>query len=560
MKTKENGVTLIVLVITIVLLLILATVGTTVGTSTLNSAAFTQFKSELKVMQNKVNELNQNNEKEKGTDLNEEQKAVLNIESVSNIIYKDISDSDKSKIQEGFKYCDKKYIQDNFGLDSVKRGYLINVEYRYVIFPEGFEYKKKTYYMIDQIDEELYNVRYNDKNEKTGNFQVNTTMENNKCKITISNIIYNGYVDKWQVKYKLEKDSYWKTSDDLSFYVKEDGIYNIKVVHGDEIDLGTQSVKIILDGLISDKVKNEIVKVGDYVQYTPDIINTSDSGYTNLISELGTYSGSTANTTSTLKQDSLNWRVLDVTDDGEVRLISDGPTTSKITLYGAKGYNNAVKLLDDACKTLYNNTMFVSKAQNLKIEDFQKHLKYDYTQFENLYVDTGKYGGFSNTPYTENTYYPVIYKQEKNNGIGGKKQVGTLDLSEQTQLVDDDTEKTSNLSVTQTQWYKEKILEDDYFEMIYNNIFKKDKDKNDYPTYWLSSRCVRANENTADFAVYTSNDSGSFGARVLYFSKNTNINFSFAFRPVITLKSDIKLDITDTTKDGSTAANAWIIK
>ena len=107
MKTKENGVTLIVLVITIVLLLILATVGTTVGTSTLNSAAFTQFKSELKVMQNKVNELNQNNEKEKGTDLNEEQKAVLNnIESVSDIIYKDISDSDKSKIQEGFKYCD----------------------------------------------------------------------------------------------------------------------------------------------------------------------------------------------------------------------------------------------------------------------------------------------------------------------------------------------------------------------------------------------------------------------------------------------------------------------
>lgn len=547
MKTKENGVTLIVLVITIVLLLILATVGTTVGTSTLNSAAFTQFKSELKVMQNKVNELNQNNEKGKGTDLNEEQKAVLNIESVSDIIYKDISDSDKSKIQEGFKYCDKKYIQDNFGLDSVKRGYLINVEYRYVIFPEGFEYKNKTYYMIDQIDEELYNVRYNDKNEKTGNFQVNTTMENNKCKITISNIIYNGYVDKWQVKYKLEKDSYWKTSDDLSFYVKEDGIYNIKVVHGDEIDLGTQSVKVILDGLISDKVKNEIVKVGDYVQYTPNIINTSDSGYTNLISELGTYSGSTANTTSTLKQDSLNWRVLDVTDDGEVRLISDGPTTSKITLCGYNGYNNAVKLLDDVCNTLYNNTTFVSKVQNLKIEDVQNKMKEDYSTI------IPDYGSIF-TP--ENNYAPYIYQLEL------KEQINQ---SEQEELHNQTGESQVDLSnIKYTYWFKYMDINDfnnnKYYELFLN------KNNQNYENYWLSSRCVLYRANYAGFVLHGIMD-GYVGGDFLYDSNgytgsNNAVNSprSFAFRPVITLKSDIKLDITDTTKDGSTAANAWIIK
>lgn len=550
MKTKENGVTLIVLVITIVLLLILATVGTTVGTSTLNSAAFTQFKSELKVMQNKVNELNQNNEKEKGTDLNEEQKAVLNnIESVSDIIYKDISDSDKSKIQEGFKYCDKKYIQDNFGLDSVKRGYLINVEYRYVIFPEGFEYKNKTYYMIDQIDEELYNVRYNDKNEKTGNFQVNTTMENNKCKITISNIIYNGYVDKWQVKYKLEKDSYWKTSDDLSFYVKEDGIYNIKVVHGDEIDLGTQSVKVILDGLISDKVKNEIVKVGDYVQYTPNIINTSDSGYTNLISELGTYSGSTANTTSTLKQDSLNWRVLDVTDDGEVRLISDGPTTSKITLYGYNGYNNAVKLLDDACSTLYSNATLASKVQNLKIEDIQdKMVEKDFSKI------TSEYGKI----YTSSTkYYPNIVLNEKNQTANGE-----LNLSEQKDLINQTTEQPMDiLKIKYTYWNKLMVASDFYGNQSNNNIYYElfINNGDNYPEYWLSSRCILVDLNHANFNVRAV-ISGYVFAYYSYSSDSRKNDASFAFRPIVSLKSDIKLDITDTTKDGSTAANAWIIK
>jgi len=103
MKTKENGVTLIALVITIILLLILASIGITVGTSTLDSVAFTQFKSELKVMQNKVNELNQSTEKNIGTDLSEEQKTILNIEVISNIIYKDVSSEDKEKIQNGFR-------------------------------------------------------------------------------------------------------------------------------------------------------------------------------------------------------------------------------------------------------------------------------------------------------------------------------------------------------------------------------------------------------------------------------------------------------------------------
>ena len=242
MKTKENGVTLIALVTTIILLLILVTIGTTVGTSTIDSAKFTQFKTELKVMQSKVNELNQSNEKNIGLDLSAEQKNILNIEIISNVIYKDTSDKEKEKIQSSFRYCNKECIQNELGLDSIERDYLISVEYRYVIYPKGFEYEGTTYYMIDQIENEIYNVRYNDKNEKFGSFDVNTTKEDNKWKIEISNIQYNGYVDKWQVKYKLDESSYWETSNDLSFYVKEDGKYNIKVVHGEEIDLGSKDV------------------------------------------------------------------------------------------------------------------------------------------------------------------------------------------------------------------------------------------------------------------------------------------------------------------------------
>lgn len=244
MKNKEKGVTLVALVTMIILLLILASIGYTVGNSTIDTAKFTQFKSELKVMQSKINELNQENKTDIGQKLTDNQKSILNITTISDIIYNGKTEQEKTKIQNGFRYISKNYINTELNLYSVGRNYLINVEYSYVIFPDGFKYEGTTYYMIDQIEGEVYNVRYNDKNEKTGSFEVNATQENNKYKVEITNIQYNGYVDKWQVKYKLEGNSYWETSDSLTFYLKDEGTYTINVVHGDEIDLGTKTVTI----------------------------------------------------------------------------------------------------------------------------------------------------------------------------------------------------------------------------------------------------------------------------------------------------------------------------
>ena len=243
MKTKENGITLVALVIMIVLILILVSIGYTVGDSTMNSARFTQFKNELKIMQTKVNELNQKNETNVGQKLTESQEGILDMPEISNIIYDGKTDEkEKTKIKNGFRYLSSYYINTELNWYSIKRDYLINIECRYIIFPEGFEYEGIKYYMIDQMENETFNVQYNDKNEKTGDFEVVLTKEKNRAKVEISNIQYNGYVDKWQVKYKLEDDSYWKTSYSLTFYIKEEGTYNVKVVHGDEIDLGTKTV------------------------------------------------------------------------------------------------------------------------------------------------------------------------------------------------------------------------------------------------------------------------------------------------------------------------------
>ena len=293
-----------------------------------------------------------------------------------------------------------------------------------------------------------------------------------------------------------------------------------------------------------DKVNDGTIKVGDYISYTPDGASTE-----NILQELATYSGSeNENTTSTLTQEidkktGLKWRVLDVKDE-KIRLISDRPTTSKITLYGPKGYNNAVYLLDKTCKTLYNNSKLASNVQNLKIEDIQEHLAYDYTQYTNSFVDTGKYGGTKE--YTTYKNYTNIFAKEKTGWVDGTQ--GTeLSLSEQTTPINE-TKKIANekIKITQTYWDKTMSANDFdgenkemYYKLFINN-------GSNYPTYWMSSRCVDANSVFADFFVRRV-DSGNVSANYLCFSRGYEYSYVYAFRPCITLNSNVQV----TSGDGS---------
>ena len=254
---QEKGVTLAILVVMIIILLILATVGVTSWKQTIEYSAFNEFTAELQVIQSKVNELNQNQKIDIGTEITENQKNILDIEEIKNIIFKNkTTDEEIAKIKDGFRYCSKEWIKQNLELDSIKRDYFINVEKRYVISCTGFEYKNKTYYMSEQLENGQYNVEYNNKNSSTGSFVVNTQKEENRWKVEISNIQYDGYVSNWQVKYKLSTNDFWQTSNELTFYVTEQGYYDIKVVHGTEIELETN--KTLIGDLVADNV-NKII-------------------------------------------------------------------------------------------------------------------------------------------------------------------------------------------------------------------------------------------------------------------------------------------------------------
>jgi len=281
------------------------------------------------------------------------------------------------------------------------------------------------------------------------------------------------------------------------------------------------------------------VKVGDYVSYTPDTLN--DEALATLKANLNTYSGNSSSTVNpAIKRDNLNWRVLDV-QNGQVRLISEVPTESKIELKGYNGYNNAVKLIDDACSTLYTNSKLASKVQNLKIEDITKYMTTQPTE------DT--------TPYSPtNINYPKILENEENQTVVNSTTSNKLGVSKQDGFVTGNgTSATSTLK--KTYWSQSMTSADKFTDSKYYELFIKNNENNNYPTYWMSSRCVIASSSGANFDVHYVN-SGDVNAYRLYNSYDDENSGGYAFRPVITLNSNVQA----ISGDGSIAEQAYVIK
>ena len=360
--------------------------------------------------------------------------------------------------------------------------------------------------------------------------------------ISISALTQTGLFSRAKQAEQLSKEKQEEENATLGTYKNEIGKYLGE--NSEETPSEPKEIKLV------DKVNDGTIKIGDYVKYIPDTVTNTDKKYTDLLSNLGTYSGNTdntKNTTSTLTQEmNLNWRVLDV-KDGQVRLISDGPTTSTIALSGYNGYNNAVKLLDDTCSTLYSNATLASKVQNLKIEDIQdKMIEKDYNKIDSNYGTT-----YSPT----NKYYPNIILKEKEQIANGKEGI-ELGVSEQKEFENQkDNILANSWKIKYTYWYKI-MTENDFLNSMYYKLFITNG-KN-FDTYWMSSRCVFANSDNADFNIRVIGD-GSVGTYDLYGSYIYEGTSNFAFRPVVTLNADVQID-TSNSGNGSIAEQGYVLK
>ena len=213
-------------------------------------------------------------------------------------------------------------------------------------------------------------------------------------------------------------------------YIKiADGVYESETT-GKVVTVAENGrVDIYDEGTIGALVVKGEIPIGTYVSYVPN-------GTTYVVE--GQYASSEEEPEDQLinRDTSLKWRVLDI-KDGQVRLISDVRTSVSVRFYGANGYNNVVKILNDLCKELYSGSQ--GTAASLNIEDIQKHTTYDYREYVNANVDTGKYGGTRIYNTTSYRWYPNIFAQEKTGWVL-PKQGTVLELSQQNDFITGDTQ------------------------------------------------------------------------------------------------------------------------
>ena len=300
------------------------------------------------------------------------------------------------------------------------------------------------------------------------------------------------------------------------------------------------------------------LKIGSEVSYSPSgtyiwqaKYASSDLGVTNDI----LLDSNTADFQIT------KWRVLDIDEETDiVKMVPVTPTTGRVALSGAQGYNNAVKLLNNACSNLYASEGVT--ARSIVIEDIEELYTPEAIEERNNYINTKnstesvKYGeryttAYSNDrnaegEYTSRKSYPVMYEREIDSIIKTAPEIAegketNLELSKQTQWIERSEggttgKKTASISIHPKQTNYNLGVRYDDFRPKFKNYASIVLPNGSNTNYWVASRCVSLYSNACDFCVrYVT--SGYLYAFGLY-SSNSIGNYKSSLFPVVSLSSE----------------------
>mgnify|MGYP006068415961 CR=1 FL=1 len=300
----------------------------------------------------------------------------------------------------------------------------------------------------------------------------------------------------------------------------------------------------------------EGLEIGSYVSYNPSGTYPWYSEYCSSPEDTSYEKTLDSSTGQPFNIDT--WRVFDINEEtGEVTLVpehstddgNDGASATSGTVYlkGAQGYNNGVKLLNDACSALYGNEAKGIKARSINIEDIEG--KMIDTELAKVYEENG-YGEQVSTAYTEgNSYYPSIYAKELFRSLNGENRIETgLGMSEQAgdfiEATDDDATEGylqgAGLRPTETYWYGDNSFMQTAFETANSGVNYYDllmpDGNNTY--YWVASRYVNTNSSDCGFDVRHV-DSGGMNANYMFDSTGNRNNGYYGLFPVVSLSSEL---------------------
>ncbi len=290
------------------------------------------------------------------------------------------------------------------------------------------------------------------------------------------------------------------------------------------------------------KITREILKIGDYVEYTPDVASS--------YSLTSAASGHSSN--QTINQESFKWRILSVNKDGTVNLISDKTTEQDLYLGGSLGYNNGVLILNDICSKLYGNKELNVTARSLKLEDIENKLSEEGYEFRNQNVLYNiKYGETYKPNDTNATYYPYLYAKENGSGVNTDT-IKTDGIGQSDSYYTSPTTETgtwaTSLTATQTN-YSLRILSENFIDENFANVISSDK------VFWLASRsanCYGDENDVIGFKIFIimgiNSDGSTLGYNIMQGSDLVTSNGSstaftdlgYRIRPIVTLNSNIE--------------------
>ena len=263
----------------------------------------------------------------------------------------------------------------------------------------------------------------------------------------------------------------------------------------------------------------EHLHIGDYVNYNPLNFKEGTLEKDKTASSSADENGSKDQTFS-INTDT-KWRVLGEDDRGQILIVSADPVKKDMGdtnnpyfyLNGTKGYINAEIALERISK-IYGHGVGATGARSLKIEDVNKICGVTVGS-KGLTPAVDELGNFGTTKsYTDQYASPEDY-------LAGKR---------------------SNFSKTSNVYYytgNNSLLKTATNTRAYETIFFKKKTKK---YNWLASRSVFVHSVCASFCVGHVDYGDAYMYYNVFYSDGGEREYSYAVRPVVSLKSDVTTD------------------
>ena len=349
------------------------------------------------------------------------------------------------------------------------------------------------------------------------------------------------------------------TLDDVIEELKNKGVITNNEQVKENGDIETNEPTYMITEKLDDYIPYipEGLEIGSEVSYSPEGSYNWDGDYY--------YSGTSAHNDVALNTSSSNyaitsWKVLDIDRNNEiVKLVPTVPTKGTVMLSGAQGYNNGVKLLNDACSNLYGyeGQKEGITARSINKEDIEYYMTNEALEEAYNYTSSSgtKYGYQVSSPYTSSKYYPLIYTEEEKSVIDGNEKVTGLKMSEQSEFINDTENKGSakgriqagtSIQPYQTHWYKDSTFMQTAFKdfsevgsSAQGNFYNLIIPEGTSTTYWVASRCINTISSYCNFFICFMY-SGKLNAGDIFDSSGNYINSGkYSLFPIVSLSSEL---------------------